>query len=361
MRALQIIMIGIIFISCKKQERNQNDNCYEVTDFYGREVCVPEEVGKIICLNPGALRFVSCFDVKEKIVAVEQDEKELKAPYVFAFPEIQDIPVIGKNRLIEAELVAASNADIIFSTFYTPEQADNLELKTGIPVYSFHYGDINSGMGAFEKAIKEIGNILGLKERALELINGIRMIEKDLMNRVNDVEEVQTAYICGIAYKGAQGFTSTEPFYKPFNLVKTENVAGEVSEQLINPVKGTFIELEKLSEWNPEYIFIDASGLSIVKSEIQRNPDFYKNLQAFRKDNLFIVYPYNWYALNYSTLLVNAYFIGKTVYPECFEDVDINEKANEIYSLFFRKGVNRQMKGYFNGFRKINPEELFEN
>ena len=37
--------------------------------------------------------------------------------------------------------------------------------------------------------------------------------------------------------------------------------------------------------------------------------------------------------VNHETTLANAYFIGKLLYPEQFEDIDPVKKADEIYTF----------------------------
>ena len=346
-------------ISCQKPIEKENSKM--LIDFNDREVQIPSEVNKIVCLNPGSVRFISYFNEVDKIVAVEENEKNSGTPYFFANPQILDKPIVGNNRIIEPELVAASDADIIISTFYTTSKSESIQTKTKIPLFNFHYGDINQSMNDFDKALVKLGIILNDEQRAMELISGINEFEKDLLNRTKDLDELRNAFICGVAYRGVQGVSSTEPFYKPFKLVNLSNVASQMDSQLINPIKGTYIEIEKIADWNPEFIFIDASGLDLIKADIKRNPEFYKHLEAFKNERIYAVYPYNWYALNYSSLLANAYFIGKIVYPEMFEDINPELKAGEIYSFFFGKNVYPEMKETFDGFRKISKEELFGN
>jgi iron complex transport system substrate-binding protein len=60
--------------------------------------------------------------------------------------------------------------------------------------------------------------------------------------------------------------------------------------------------------------------------------------------------PYNWYANNYDTVLADAYYVGKILYPEQFADVDPAAKANEIYTMLDGKPVYTEMKAIFGGF-----------
>ncbi len=59
------------------------------------------------------------------------------------------------------------------------------------------------------------------------------------------------------------------------------------------------------------------------------------------------VLPYNWYTKNYGSILANAYFIGKLIYPERFTDIDPKAKADEIYTFLVGKPVFATMHKMF--------------
>ena len=141
----------------------------------------------------------------------------------------------------------------------------------------------------------------------------------DLDSRTSDIAENKTprVYVGGIGYYGAHGLLSTEPAYPPFLFVHANNTA---SELVIN-------DLEE---------------------------DKYQDLSAVKNGKLYAVLPYNFYTTNYGTLLANAYYIGKVLYPEKFEDVDVEQKADEIYEQFVGKAVYQDMNNIFGGLKKID-------
>jgi iron complex transport system substrate-binding protein len=48
--------------------------------------------------------------------------------------------------------------------------------------------------------------------------------------------------------------------------------------------------------------------------------------------------PYNWYTQNFGSVLADSYYAGKLLYPEKFEDVDIEDKTAEIYTFLVCDG-----------------------
>ncbi|HRW77363.1 MAG TPA: iron ABC transporter substrate-binding protein, partial [Candidatus Sabulitectum sp.] len=59
--------------------------------------------------------------------------------------------------------------------------------------------------------------------------------------------------------------------------------------------------------------------------------------------------PYNWYTWNCGSILADAYYIGKVLYPERFDDVNPAAKADEIYRFLVGAGVFPQLKESFGG------------
>ena len=150
-------------------------------------------------------------------------------------------------------------------------------------------------------------------------------------------------YVGGIAFNGAHGFLSTDPAYAPLLMVNGNNVAASAS------VGGQMmIDKEKLLDWKPDVIFVDEASYALVKEDL-KDP-VYQSLPAVKNGRVYGVMPYNWYANNYDTVLADAYYVGKTLYPEQFTDVDPALKADEIYTMLDGKPVYGDMKTLFGGF-----------
>jgi iron complex transport system substrate-binding protein len=98
-------------------------------------------------------------------------------------------------------------------------------------------------------------------------------------------------------------------------------------------------------------LFVDLSTLQLTGNasglwEIRNDPVF-KTLTAVREKRVYGVLPYNWYTKNFGSSLANAYFIGKILYPERFEDVDPFVKADEIYHFLVGKPLFNEMNAQF--------------
>jgi iron complex transport system substrate-binding protein len=111
------------------------------------------------------------------------------------------------------------------------------------------------------------------------------------------------------------------------------------------------ISKEKIMEWDPDLLFLDLSTLQLGDKsgglfELRSDPA-YRTLSAVKSGKVYGLLPYNWYTKNYGSILANAYFIGKTVYPDRFADIDPAKKADEIYTFLVGKPVFEEMKAMF--------------
>ncbi|GAG32482.1 unnamed protein product [marine sediment metagenome] len=107
-----------------------------------------------------------------------------------------------------------------------------------------------------------------------------------------------------------------------------------------------FINKEQIIVWNPDVIFIDIGSRAIVEQNFEKSRDFYRLLKAAKSGKVFSLLPYNYYNTNIEIALINAYFIGKCLYPERFSDVDLAEKTNEILSIFLGLSAKKEIPAY---------------
>jgi iron complex transport system substrate-binding protein len=332
-----------------------------ITDAAGRQVTVPVEISRVICSGPGALRLLSYLGGQNRVVAV--DDIEVKRgrfdarPYALANPQFKELPIFGEFRGFDnPELILAlpQQPQVIFKTFATMGH-DPVELqeKTGIPTVVLEYGNLGTHRDRLVNSLRIMGRVLGEDERAEAVIAFFEAAIYDLRTRTEGIPDTErpTCFVGGIAYKGPHGFRSTEPGYPPFMFVNAANTAYDKS-LLGNASRQVTVAKEKLLQWDPEVLFLDLSTLQLGGEasglwEIHNDPAL-KTLGAVQKRKVYGVLPYNWYTKNYGSVLANAYFIGKVLFPDHFKDVEPAAKADEIYRFLVDKPVFNQMNALFN-------------
>lgn len=333
-----------------------------VTDLLGREVEVPADVSRVVAIGPGALRLYVYAGNLEYIVGVEEMETgEISGkPYMLANTDLAALPVIGQggpNNAPDAEKLLAVEPQVIFST-YTSEAsvADELQAKTGIPVVVLSYGGfgITSIFGErILNSLSLIGQIIGDDVKSQAAIDFILQAQQDLDTRTNDIpeDEKPSVYVGGLGYKGAHGIESAQGNYALLGAINAWNVVDETG------IDGSvMVDKEQLLEWDPEFIFIDCGGYALVVEDYQQNPAFYNSLSAVANGNVYSQLPYNYYSTNIDTAIADAYFLGKMIYPNQFEDIDPAEKADEIYQALLGQSVYAQMAESYLEFDRLQLE-----
>ncbi|NLF52164.1 MAG: ABC transporter substrate-binding protein, partial [Leptolinea sp.] len=231
-----------------------------------------------------------------------------------------------------------------------------LQARTGIPVVTVASGSIltDEGWEQTYAAFRFMGKILDREERADELIAYTKATLADIKERTKDIpdSELKSAYVGGLGHSGAHGITSTQPKYPPFEWTRVKNIAGDFDLQYVEFSK------ESLLFADPEYVFLDANTLSVTDGiggfdEI-KSPVF-ADMKAIRNDRVYAIFAYNHGSTNIETVLADTYFIGKTIYPDQFADIDPKEKADEIFTMFVGKPVFNQLNANCNnvGFAPV--------
>ena len=285
-------------------------------------------------------------------------------PYALANTWIRELPVFGEFRGHDnPELIVALDPQpqVIFKT-YPLMGMDPLELqeKTGIPVVVLEYGTLDSRPDELYGSLRIMGTVMNRSERAEEVIEFIDGTMADLESRTANIppEDKRTCYVGGIAYRGPHGFQSTEPAYPPFMLVGAGNVAlpADADEQ---PSEHADIAKEQVIAWDPEVLFIDASTMETDPQasalyQLRTDP-VYGSLSAVQSGEVYCVLPYNWYTGNFGSILADAYFIGKVLYPDRFADIDPAVMADEIYRFLVGNEVFNELDAAFDSmiFRRI--------
>lgn len=347
----------LLLCQCRRDSFETSRQTKEITDAAGRKVRIPQRIDHVICSGAGCLRLLAYLNCLDKVVAVDSLEKRKSSmdarPYAIANPQLKELPQFGEFRgrdNPEFILDLVKQPDVIFKTYSTSGyDPDELQIKTGIPVIVLNYGDLGTYKEDFFTALTIMAKVINKVKRGREVVDFFKDQMNELSQRTRLINEKKSCYVGGIAYRGPHGLQSTEPGYPPFLMINAKNVAYNSAQKVTH----TDISKESLLQWNPDIIFVD---LSSFRADIKVNPIFelkndpvYRELDAVKKMKVYGLLPYNWYSRNFGSILADAWYIGKILYPDEFKDLDPAKKADQIYSFLLGKAV----------FKDIN--EQFEN
>ncbi|MCZ9312379.1 MAG: iron ABC transporter substrate-binding protein [Methanocorpusculum sp.] len=373
----KIMSIGILLLlitvcltaGCIQTSDPHETETITITDSAGREVVIPADPQRIAVSGSGSTRLVAYLGALDRVVAVDsQDGKTTQTsdlrPYGLANPGLRELPTLGtaKGQIDPERLLAASPDLILKSTSGTDlaGEADELTAKTGIPVVLYSQYDPGTKPDEFAANLRLLGKVLGKEERAEEILKYFDAIREDLASRTKDIpdEGKPMLYVGGVAYSGSHGLYSTQPNYLPFRYLSANNAAAG-ADTGSGTTENAKVAKEQILAWDPDILFVDlatltaAGGGSIV--ELSTDPS-YNSMTAVQTGEVYAVLPHTSMGANYETILADAYYIGKVLYPEQFADIDPAAKADEIYEFVVGAPVYDQLNANVNNLSFTNLE-----
>ena len=333
---LTFVTCVALLVGCTTAE-SSNGNTRILTDGAGRQVEVPENVESIVCVGVGALRYTCYVGAQKLVIGVEDYETKAGMSRLYNyvnFDQFKDLPVIGTNGEPYTEEIISLAPDVIVMSAYASVEADDLQAKTGTPVVVVPGSDTTLDDGAYE-TIRIMGQLYGMETQATELSNYLKGIQKDLDDRTKDIpdSEKPSVYVGGVSFKGHHGFEGTEAYYGPFELIHANNLANTTGQT------GAFnIDLEQVLSWDPDILFVDFNGLSLINEDFSKNPQYYQALTAVQSGKVYAQISFRSSASNLETALADAYYAAWVMYPQQFADIDPVAKAGEIFEKLL--GVN---------------------
>ena len=305
-----------------------------VVDAYGRSVEVPKDAKTAATVGSGA-RFVVYAGAQDKLIAVTEMETTpaMNRPYAIAYKDLfANLPSTSNgNHLLETnvneEQLMDLNPDVIISS-RSAEECDALQKDTGIPVIGITYQNQLFTDNVYN-SITCVGEALGTEDHANEVVTKLKEWDADLKARTAGIADADkpSVYVGAVNYKGAKSFTGTYANYAPLVELNAKNVADETGQKA-----AVDVDLEQIGNWDPDYMFLNAGNMDLMKADYANNQAFFDGLKAFQQGNLYTQPFFNFNGTNIDMGICDTYFIGATIYPDKFADVDLKAKYSEIYT-----------------------------
>lgn len=367
MKLSKLLILGatcLSLVACgPSNDGNDKQDTRTIVDAIGRKVEIKAKPESYVCLGPGCLRQYAYVADTSKLVGIEKNEQTAPRntkPYMYRIDNYMELPVIGQGgpnkSSINKEALVQANPDIIF-TSYNSDKAylDDLAKQTGLAVVAVGYNSNGLFAQDIYDSLKLIGNITGFETRANEVVEYFSNSKKELMEKAAVNPTDKRAYVGCVNHRGSFGIESTTGDFPIFDVLGIKNV---INEKGITDFKQ--IDKEVLIDLQPDFMIMDAGGLSILKEDMATHPDYYKSLNAFKNDEVYIELPFVFYSNNFDIALADAYYIASVVYPEQFKDFNIKDKFNEITEFLVGKGVYNEVSSHFGEYGKLDVNSLLK-
>ncbi|PWR76159.1 hypothetical protein DLD82_01310 [Methanospirillum stamsii] len=324
---------------------------FTITDATGREVEIPNNVSHILCAGPGCLRYLAYLQKPEYAVTNNPEERYVIRPawlpYLVAYPELRSLPSV-QVPVYPAQIQSLSPRPdvIILMNVSGPYSPDELSEMTGIPIVVLKEGNLVDLREDFNYSLRVLGLLTGSSDRAQEVIRFFDKIIDNLKSRVSTIPEFQhkSAYIGAYTDDKPAGILSSSCRYFPFDLEKARNVLEETcltdsgSESIL-------LSAGRIKKLSADAIFIDLSTLEKKENaihELENIPDFAETA-AIKSGMVYGLYPTSIYGESHEIDLINAYCIGKALYPDKFIDVDPKTMAEYIFTYLYGKSISEEI------------------
>ncbi len=331
-----------------------NEGSFLMYDSIGRQVVVPKQISSVICSGEGCISLFTLLQVEDRIVGVDaseivQTDQDFRE-YQHAYPKFSSLRVIsGQDGNADPNRIQRISPlpDLIFladnEKGYNP---DELQRLTGIPVLVVRSGDLVEKQDEFEYSLRLMGIVLQVRTRAEDVIQFFRTLKENLKDRIAVLSDdtIRTAYVGGTSDGYPRDVLYTTPHYMPFVLAGVNQVPYSVTtnNQAGSPVH---ITLQELVAEQPQGVFIDLATLQNkdnAVTELQTYPT-YTRITAISEGAVYGLLPSDRGASNYGSILANAYFIGKTLYPDKYTDVNPESMADDIFTFLYGKPLFYEM------------------
>ncbi|MBN1134466.1 MAG: iron ABC transporter substrate-binding protein [Methanosarcinaceae archaeon] len=338
---LSILLIVLLLIitsisGCVDQNEQsvvEQTGAVQITDMLGRDLTVPLEIDNVVATSPPSTI----------LIYMLEPEKLAGWNFVNSFNHTLmnetylSLPVIGGwfgTQTGNYETIINIHPDIVLEGFTTDGQINDAiqcrqEMFGSIPVVA-----INSSIIYVEDSdptIKYVGELLGCEEQSESLIDFRASILDEIHSKVSDIpdeDKVRVYYAEGP--KGLMTDPSGSQHSQVINICGGINVA----DCPLSPGSGmTPVSIEQVMEWDPEVILTSNAQFyeSVYFDSLWESMTAVKNKRVYLAPQN----PFCWIDRPQGPhLIVGTAWTATVLYPELFEDLDMEQITREFYSQF---------------------------
>ena len=319
------------------------DTSRQVKDQLGREVTLPENVERIVCLEHHALDIILELQAGDKLVGVLQKWNQRLAGADRIYPRLKDLSTPGDLQSVNMEELLKLDPDVVIVTHYAPKEMWEPIEKAGIPVVllSFYVADLeeasklNPNLKDPDKAYTEgmkqavliLGDVLGKQDQAEALVSFIEEKRTLVAQHLAAVPE-DARIRCYMANPELHTYGTGKYTGVIMDRAGGKNVAAEI--------KGyQQVSMEQILLWDPEVIFVQARYVNLLDDIANSSP--WQQTSAVRNDRVYLSPEYvkPWGHPCPESFALGELWMAKKLYPEQFEDVDMAAMVDEFYRTFY--------------------------
>ena len=302
---------------------------HTVIDCAGREVTVPEQVESIACLYAYTGHVCVMLDCEDKIDAVvnglKRDNLMLRK-----IPDIMDMPCPYGGGSINIEELTAVSPDLVL--LRVENLADSGEIQklesVGIPYVVVDYVTMEDQL----YSIEVMGKTLGREDRAQAYLEYYRSTLDMIAQRLEQVPAQQRKTVYHSVNEVVRTDIPDTLSYEILAAAGCINVVSSKDELRLDGDKG-MATVEQIYVWDPDVVLANEPDAT----EYFRTDEKFSGLRAVREGNVYQlpVGISRWGHPGSLETPLAALHIAKLLYPDIFQDIDMEEEVRSFYDQYF--------------------------
>ncbi|WP_147199476.1 ABC transporter substrate-binding protein [Pantoea sp. MBD-2R] len=318
----------------------------QITDQLGRHVTLPDRVDRVVVLQHQTLNLLVQLDATNTMVGILDNWKQqLGDGYQRLVPQLSSLPTLGDLTHVDLEKLVALHPQVVFVTNYAPQEMIDQIQKLGIAVIaiSLRAGDekqqnrLNPQLvdeeQAYNEGLKEgirlIGTVVNHQQQAEKLIDATFTQRQQTRQRLTEIPPAQRIRV----YMANPDLT-TYGSGKYTGLMMAHAGAMNVAAATVKGYKQ--VSMEQILAWDPQVIFVQDRYPQVI-DEIKQQPAW-QAVDAVKNHRVYLMpeYAKAWGYPMPEAMALGELWMAKKLYPQKFNDIDMQQKADSWYQRFYR-------------------------
>lgn len=336
-----LLCVGIVWADSSSIPSTTNGSSRTITDMIGDTVTIPANIDRIVDNWPAHQPTILMLGAEDKLVGTTQTAQSL--PFLKKlFPQIATIsaPFANDGSANIEEIVSLSPDVVMLAGGQTTKTSDALT-GDGVPVVIFNtvttLDDLND-------VVSFTGDLIGdeATEKANQYSDYLQE-KRDMISQktstLSDDQKLRVVHVSSIDPLKVDGTVGP-------NTIFTSAVDAAGGINAADSVKNMApIDIEQLHEWNPDVIIVSGGSTRDIVTDVNNltsNP-LWKDLKAVKNNRVYTnprgLYLWDRHGVEEA---LEIQWLAKTLYPDMFSSLDINETMKDFYKKFFNYDLTEE-------------------
>ena len=326
------------------EDKGEEAKTQTVTDMEGTEVTMPYDLQNVAITSwKGSIGSFVLLGHADKIKICCSCERYRWLCH--AIPELATLPNYGSFNDINVEEMFQANPDVVISPAAASDATEKMrDLGLTVFVDGTNPKDASDVFATQYEELEAAAAMLHEEEKLQSYFDWNEKLMQEVEDRVADIAEEDKKRVLVVRSNMEEVFCANISLGHTVTLAGGKLVTDEMNEYY------TQVDTEQVISWNPEVIFqqivtVDQDTVTGLYNEWSADQR-YMNMPAIQTGDVYIM-PMGitqWGGDIESGL--GMLLIGKLLYPERFEDMDVLEYATEFYKTFMNYELGEEDYAY---------------